>query len=747
MGKFWKKYFLLIVTVIVTVSMTACDKKTIETMDDTQDATYSSSEINVSGIDGDIKACFMRSDKLYIHTLNGSEDGESNSHVYVTGLEGGEASEIKLDIPDASYVGQIFVNTGGEIIGTLYSGNHTELVKYSAEGNELLRADMMNAVKLMSNNDIVSIVEDSGKNIVVLCNQNIYFFDSNLNMTGTLDIDDMSVTDISLSKNGQILCNLENVSSGEAGAFVCTIDTEKKKIDKRYEIAINGVLPDDLLMEGLGGYDFYYKDETGVYGYEADNKKALKLIDYVASSMTVDEADGLLPVGSDKFIGINSGESAGENSDALILYTKMSPEELANQKVITVGIFGERKDIRQAAVAFHKSHKDYRIEFKDYSEGEGDRLSAMNMDILTGKNMDVIVLDFLPINQYVSSNALEDLTPYYEKDLEISEKDLIDSVSEAMKIDGKLYYVSPGFNIRSVAARTKDVGDGYGWTYDDMKKLLTEKGGDVSLFYDEDTTSKSELLTELLYNGVVDFVDWESGECNFESQEFKEVLELCNERGLTGETEMSDADIQELVSSVPEKLQSGKVLLYRVDTLNFESMQQAGQIFGEDVTYIGYPNKEKQGSYFKFVCPMGICSTSEQKDVAWEFLRTFMTREYQGLRINDVSTPTRKDIFELQLTAKMATDKYIDEFGQEIKPLEDTWMWGTFTFQKSPLSKQEADTYVDLVNHIFRTSSDDETMLNIVVEEAEAYFSGKRSIDETTAIIQNRCKTYVNEHR
>ena len=731
---------IIVVTIIVTTI--ACGKKAEQIETDTKDITYAATNFEVQGLVGKPDMCFFRNGKIYIQT---TDTVSTATHLYTVNMDGSSLSEIKLDLPEDSYVRQFFVDTDEMILGMVYSADSGELVKFSNDGKELLRANIIQSLKLGDSPNITHIVVDKKGNIVVVSNQIAYLLDNNFKPNGMIDMDNMVITDLAMTIDGEIVCKTDDLSSGEASAQVTILDTEKKTWGKTYDLPVNGILAGDSVMDGFAQYDFYYKDNVGIYGYEIENKKSTKLVDYVASNMTTDETDGLICIEENQFLGMDNA-FMGDSSSGLFLYYKVDSSTIENRTILTIGTFGERKDIKQAAVTFNKRHTDYRIEFKDYLEEDGDGITAMNTDILAGNNLDIIVLNFLPVNQYVASGALENLTPYYEKDADINPNDIIDSVLEAMKIDGNLYYIAPNFNINSMACRTKDIGNRYGWTFDEMKALLAEKGNDVSLFYDESSSSKSELLSQLLCNGFTDFVNRETGECSFTSQDFKDILELCNQRGLQKETEMSDTEIQEMVNNAPIQMRKGKVLLYSTDALNLEGIQQAEQIFGEDVTYIGYPNREKQGSYFTFTCPLGICSTSEQKEIAWEFLRTFMTKEYQGLTINGASTPTRQDCFDLQIKAKMATESYTDEFGQEITPLESFWTWGGAEMSRTPLSQQEVDTYVNLVNHITRTSCDDETILNIIIEEAGAYFTGRRDIDETADIIQNRCKTYVSEH-
>lgn len=49
------------------------------------------------------------------------------------------------------------------------------------------------------------------------------------------------------------------------------------------------------------------------------------------------------------------------------------------------------------------------------------------------------------------------------------------------------------------------------------------KPDDVRLFEND---NREMTLTMLLYHCLGDFVDWEKGECDFESQEFKNLLEF-----------------------------------------------------------------------------------------------------------------------------------------------------------------------------------------------------------------------------
>ena len=233
-----------------------------------------------------------------------------------------------------------------------------------------------------------------------------------------------------------------------------------------------------------------------------------------------------------------------------------------------------------------------------------------------------------------------------------------------------------------------------------------------------------------------------TGECSFDDQDFKSILEICN-KGKNEETEYNED-----APSMPALIKEGKVL-FNEGWIDAESVELYKKMFGGDITFIGYPNKDKEGSYFNFNTTMGIYSKSDVKEGAWEFIRSFMTRECQGKQAGNMmyGNPTRQDCFDMMMKAKTATEKYTDEFGQEVLPLDSSWGWDDLEVKIVPLTDKEAKLYEDLVNNTKKFGGYNNALMEIITEEAKAYFAGEKSLDETADIIQNRIKTYVNENR
>ena len=77
----------------------------------------------------------------------------------------------------------------------------------------------------------------------------------------------------------------------------------------------------------------------------------------------------------------------------------------------------------------------------------------------------------------------------------------------------------------AAAGKADDVGTTPGWTVSDMKALLASKPEGTQLFWGMDRTSALTALMSLGYN---DFINWEDASCNFDSQEFIDVLDFAN---------------------------------------------------------------------------------------------------------------------------------------------------------------------------------------------------------------------------
>lgn len=747
----WRTSIAKVMAVIMVISLAGCEKKGKQDNADILEMTYEGTAFVADGMEGDPVSCYVRNGRVYILTDHLTEDDSTDEHnehtrLYSVYLDGSNVQEIPINLSKKESIVTFLAEKDGTLLCLMVYDEkepYNELVRYDADGKELLRENITKSLNLSANAGVSGIVEDGKGNVVVADERKVYILNKELQSVGEVELgDDCQVMDMALTKDGQILCvEDENRNDHQMSWQIQILDVEGKKWGDSLKLDTDPYLGSDFIMDG-SEYDFYYKDSFGIYGYDIASKKGIKLLDYAASYLTSEDADSMVSAGGGDFIGIAYDRT--QNRSILEIYSKADPAAVASRQIITYAAYGVSDATKRAAMKFNQKNRDYKIEFKDYTDEE-DPSAKMLTDIMAGNVPDIISISILPISaeQCVEKGLLEDLTPYYEKDPLVQTNDIIHSVLEAMKIDGKLYYVTPYFSIKSIVGKTKDVGTGTGWTLDELKALLDKKGEGVIPF---DTESKTDMLSDFLGNGITDFVNWQTGECSFDSQEFKDILEICN-RGIDEEIDFSE----EGVINTNSMLREGKILLSaNFGYVSLEEVQLARQVFGEDITYIGYPNQERQGSYFEFFNQVGIYSKSNVKEQAWEFIRSCMTKEYQGIitNVHAVAMPTRQDCFDMRVKAMTATEAYVDDFGQEIEPLEQGSRYiGDLKIQYGPVSQKDVDIYVNLVNQTKKSVGFDEEMMKIVFDEAKIYFAGRKSLDKTVQIIQKRVQTYVNENR
>lgn len=747
-----KRLIVMLLLAMIINILSGCSHNAKEekiSAEEIMDMTYEATQFSLDGIQGEICAALVAKDCVFLHTVESQNDQEEAFRYYTANLDGSNVKEIVFDLPDHAYFVSMSIAENGNMIGLIApeeSENNQEnmnLAMFDMDGKELTKKSI--AELPIKQDTLTGRIFFAGEdNILLVGNSNIYILDQDLNLKNTVKIDEgWQIADIALTKNGQLVCVESEQNSSMVSNKACELDIETGKWGQEIKLDWNGYMGSDYIMNGNDA-DLYYKGSSGIYSYDLESGESKKLLDYDASYVTLEEGEHIQSMGDGKFLGFVHEDTNEENHEILV-YSKVDPSELENRKTIVYGCMFLEDDIKNQIAAFNKKNKEYKIEVKEYYQEEG-QLEKLSTEIIAGKGPDILDLRDLPIDKYVELGLLEDLTPYIEKDPELKVEDFVASVAEAMKINDRFYYLSPNFSVNTVAVRKKDVGEMDGWTFEEMEDVFEKKGTQADLLDGEQDMLKIEILFQLINVGYMDFVDREKGECSFDSPEFKKILEYCNKRGVDKEKNYTDTEMEENIHERASRIRDGKVLLMVPEGVSANHVQVDRGIFGDDITYIGYPNAERQGSYFTFRNQIGISAQSEVKEKAWEFVRTFMLRDYQGKRLkNDSIIPIRQDCFDMQMKAAMTTEPYTDEFGNEIEPLNWSWLWGSVELSYQPVTEKDMQQFLELIHSTKKVQKRDDNISSIIEEEAQIYFEGDRNLEETVEVIQDRVTTYINE--
>ncbi|MCR4690455.1 MAG: extracellular solute-binding protein [Lachnospiraceae bacterium] len=570
--------------------------------------------------------------------------------------------------------------------------------------------DKNNRVYLCGANDII-IIDEEGKE------QGRVKFDGWINTYG-------------YDKEG----NIAFVISNENSQKLTYINPETLKMEEGTE-CYGGV---DRILPGEGEFDVYVSNTNGIaaFDYKGNHKD---ILNWVGSNVDYSYIGDIQPISDGTFYATKNPEG-GEGEYTIVSLTKVAPEKVASKKAITYGGLYISDSIKSEAIRFNKSQDEYQIVLHEYS-AEEDPAAKMNADFLAGDVPDILDLSSAAYDKYAAKGMLTDLYTFMEKDPEVKKDDFYENFLKIMETDGKLYYISPLVQINCFAGRKSDLEGKKNLTVQDIMDL--EKKYDGDRFFA--SCGRESVLGTLANSGYADFVDWNTGKCSFDSDEFIKILEYAN-------TYPDDESVEYIeTDEMIKNLKAGRLVMQECWNISFEDVEMLDTVYDGDFSAIGYPPAEGDGIVGSISDVLAIYSKSENPEGAWAFLKRMFTKEYYAKQLGEggymSGYPIRKDAFEYQVERAKATKEGKDEFGYEVYPMSGTWEMGDIQVDIKPVTDEQVQVIRDLMASVDHKMGYDDDIFNIITEEAGALFSGQKSAKEVAGIIQNRVSTYVNENR
>ena len=496
-------------------------------------------------------------------------------------------------------------------------------------------------------------------------------------------------------------------------------------------------------VTGNKDYDFYYTSGAYFYGCKLGDEEPTKLFNWIGCDVNGSRVT-VLDVSDE---GVVTGVLTNYNNKTRLYSTELvSIRQVPSDTVMIID--------------FNRHSDKYRIEVADYSEygtdANGNSLGAtkLNTEILSGNVPDILCLSGLNYRQLANKGILEDLYPYIDADAELQRSDFFPNVLQAMEVDGKLCSTVSSFFISSALGAASVVGDEPGWTYDEFNEALASMPEGCTAF--DQYVTRDSILSTCLALDMTDYVDWGSGTVRFDSPDFIRLLNFANSFPSEFDWENYDWAREE---SVEERLAQGKQMLVQTSAYSIDDIfyNNYTQFMGGKVTYIGYPTSHGTGNMISFSGDSGyaLSSKSACKDAAWQFLRTFFTKDYQAENV--YSLPSRLDVFD-EKAAEASTVQYqqnsegqflLDDNGEKI-PVVRTTVWNKETQQTEEvyaLTEDQIQQIRELILTTTKVADYNQEILDIVKEQAAPFFAGQKTAEEVAKLVQSKANIYVNEQR
>lgn len=545
--------------------------------------------------------------------------------------------------------------------------------------------------------------------------------------------------------------------TGEGGQVLRTIDKSTGTWGAEYPMPVNA----GRVYPGGGKYLFYYDNGDSLYGFDRESETGEKILTWSSADINRNDLSFFTILEDGRIAAMTRRWGDTGMEVELALLTEHDASVLENQTVLTYATMYLGYEMRERIIDFNKSQTACRIEIRDYSEFNTQDdfnagLTKLNTEIIAGKVPDILDTNGLPIHQYGGKGLLEDLWPYIENDEDLGGREAVmQEVLQASEQDGRLYRLFNSFTIRTAVGASRVVGDKLSWSLDDLNRALDSMPEGCAIFSEGDT--KESMLSSIMAMQMENFVDFQSGECSFDSEEFISLLEFCNRFPLKFDWNSVDWDEYE---DETDRISAGRQLLSMETLYDLQYIQVQQHIFGGEITYVGYP-REDGGIGSSFVVEEGLAmsTTCKDKEAAWSFIRELIlpqsSPEEERFYFNGWGFPVNRQDFD-RLAQQYMTPQYmldengeplLDENGEPIEMSQGGMGFGDGTMIELYATTEEQYEQIMALYHAIDTVyTYDEKIYSIVRDVALRYFNDDLTVQEAADQIQSRVKIYVNEN-
>ena len=385
------------------------------------------------------------------------------------------------------------------------------------------------------------------------------------------------------------------------------------------------------------------------------------------------------------------------------------------RKEIVLAAMSSLTPYTSQVLRFNESNSDYRIVIRDYSQYPNGE-DILRTEIISGNSPDLIDIRAFS-GDLIREDLLEDLLPYINSDPEIDLSDFFPSVLNVMEQDGKFLSAIPFFSIKTLLCRDVFYPEGIN-TIDTFAHSLSEDGGSF-----HDLCSREELMALAFCSNTT---------LSYSTEEIATILaiskELANEEHISSSAHeiQINAGLQHLILSSVGGAPS--IRMYEL-ALNGK-MKALGLPFSDKNTGLIIPRVE-----------LGILSSSDVKEGAWQFIRLLFDKDFQsGFGGND---------YPILMSAYQRT---IDEDTNTIASLCEKYgavdFWFMFGDQEIDVPIYEPlgwDCATYILSKPYGVYRYNDTVLSLVMKCAEEYYGGKWTAQEAANNIRTKLETYVAE--
>lgn len=606
---------------------------------------------------------------------------------------------------------------------------------YSMEGCQLWRKSYR-----AQGETALRLAQDESGYFYVMYTEEVLLFDGDGNCQGSISCPGKSYIDL-CAADGVVYASYHDGHTERP--LLTRLQQQGNRTEGELRIAGSG-----RLGAGRDGR-LLFQDGNDVYACVFRTHKAERLLDLSAYDLAGEQLQAMEETSSGEIRLIN-WEMCEYDSPAWITTLKMAREgqmtEDGRQVITWLVIGAEVTDEEQLAAAFNRQSKDYRVvveqvSLKGLTSTVGDTqydldtgiYMCVNTRLLAKESADLLsFLNYQDMERYLTKGYLEDLSPYIAQSEQISQDDYLEQVLACYSRGDALYSIPPAFGIDTLIGKESELGAEPGWTVEEFLEWLSQHPDAVT----KEGMSKQNVLEFCLRGTLEEYLNWESGECDFEGEDFQELMRQI--QGLTVDGSEHWDDWERQIEEKKPVLEQGRIS-------GFSNCNAWESMYGEPLVYKGYPSKDGEPCHYYVGGGLGVLSRSTCKEGAyafWEYCLLYHSGDgeaYYTRREDYADSMARiaDEQYAFTEDGKMKYRKLSEVSPGDVEEEGVEWI--------SNMTEEQRDKQLAMLEYVRADTLDNQAVRNIICEEAAVYFAGAKGLEDTCRVIQSRVHLYITE--
>lgn len=399
---------------------------------------------------------------------------------------------------------------------------------------------------------------------------------------------------------------------------------------------------------------------------------------------------------------------------------------------LTLYTLQDNSEIQKVISAYENAHPNVEITVECGMDGESgittsDAIKLLNTNILAGDGPDLILLDGLSVDDYIEKNMLMNLDDILESVNQSSE--MFESILKTYQTEDGVFAVPSKFALMFVGGK------------EDLSTINVE---DIQKIYGYESTLKfkSDLygrMATILYRSYM--ARNESGDYTIEQiEQFLENLQILDTQCDAQFTESTGMQTYQLLTNINLQLEdmgdtfrmyagADRMLGY---ILNTDDLQVIYGKSDSDQTIQTKLLTQNGESLYVPMSVMGISATSNKQEASAEFLAYYLSEEGQK-NDSSIGLSVNRDCLISQLEAmddlEMSLAENNNNINLKIEKFDDT----------------QIQTILDILDQVSVASTNDETVFEILMEQAVNYLSNSSNLQTAANDAYQKINLYLAE--